>query len=166
MKNITVLAMAFLFALCSCSPKKELNTVTFDEMQPTDPYTVYISTGPCLGACPEYQMEIDHKGVLKYVGKRNVPLIGEAQNVLGESDLLQLKKQLLNLQIHSLDSAYTCNIADLPEVVLTFKIKKQRKTVYVVCEAPEKVTDFIGFIDKLRVSYMPAEVFVPLSEEQ
>jgi hypothetical protein len=90
----------------------------------------------CFGACPEYKVEVDAQGAVKYEGRNDVAVKGLQTSKVSNSDLDFLRAAIKRMQFSDLRSTYEkasdgCKEVwtDLPSIIVTIKAGTSEKKV-------------------------------------
>ena len=101
-----------------------------------------IEKGPCFGTCPQYKVEVYADGNAYYYGHQNVDKIGEYKVYLPASLLKQMKEELAQSNLATLDTAYVNKfLTDFPAIDLYFDLKQGRKHIHIFHEQPPSEID-------------------------
>jgi len=92
----------------------------------------------CFGACPEYKVEVDAQGAVKYEGKNDVAVKGLQTRKVSNSDLDFLREAIKRMHVSDLRSTYEKDSdgckevwTDLPSIIVTIKAgTSERKVSY------------------------------------
>ena len=86
--------------------------------------TISIQESSCKGNCPVYSMIFSSEGKAFYKGKLNVVKEGELTYHFSKDEVSELFKMISIIEFDELNDKYDSGIADLPEIVITYKEKQ------------------------------------------
>lgn len=105
--------------------------------------------GPCLGRCPEYQVEVLASGVVRWRGVRNVALVGEARGQLSPEQLEALDRLFADAGFAGFAARYeNLDTTDLPLVIVAHRGKLVRHA-HGDSGAPPELTKLEDAVDAL-----------------
>ena len=79
------------------------------KLKPQNKYqfkSIDISSSPCHGACPIFQLSIDSNGILNFQGEKNVDSIGDFEGRISEKSLKWLQTQVDKVDWENLEEEY------------------------------------------------------------
>jgi len=105
----------------------------------------------CRGYCPDYSLETDAQGNVKYEGNRSVDLMGKYQKNISTATVAQIWEAVQAANFFELEDEYGTEVADLPEVHTTVIANGVKKRIRNVRNGPpelkameEKIESLIG----------------------
>ncbi len=115
-------------------------------------FTFEVSTTPCFGTCPVYDLTIKESGLAVYNGKNFPKTNGEVFKNLPDAEMDSLREVLAASNFFELDSVYDePTVTDLPSTTMTLTINESSsKTVMGRYETPEEFDRVKAFIERLR----------------
>jgi hypothetical protein len=91
------------------------------------PVLAALYRGPCLGRCPEYQVEVSADGTVRFRGERNVAQPGESFGKLSAEQLVALDRLFTDARFTDFAGRYEhLDTTDLPLVIVAWKGKVVR----------------------------------------
>lgn len=114
-------------------------------------FTLEVSTTPCFGSCPVYDLTIKESGLAVYNGK-HFPETGEIFKPLPMREVDSLRKVFAGNNFFELDSVYdNPNVTDLPSMKIHLSLGNgAEKTVLSRYEQPQNLKNITAFIERLR----------------
>ena len=132
MPRVLAILVIILFSACRSTEKAALSSNLLFS----------IEKGPCFGTCPQYKVEVYADGNAYYYGHQNVDKIGEYKVYLPASLLKQMKEELAQSNLATLDTAYVNKyLTDFPAIDLYFDLKQGRKHIHIFHEQPPSEID-------------------------
>lgn len=83
----------------------------------------------CFGGCPDYRVEMDGDGTVRYFGQRFVRVHGEQKAAVSQANILSLVETADRLHFYSLEDQAFEGCFDSPWVVVSLSIDGREKTV-------------------------------------
>lgn len=78
--------------------------------------------GPCLGKCPEYQVEVYPSGEVRFRGIRNVAVVGEARAQLDPAQLAKVSELFEAAHFDGFAGRYeNIDTTDMPLVIIAYR---------------------------------------------
>jgi hypothetical protein len=116
---------------------------------PATPPLASLYRGPCLGRCPEYQVDVYADGAVRFRGLRHVATMGEARGQLDEAQLATLTARFEAAQFQSFAGRYEhLDTSDLPLVIIAFQGRMVRHA-HGDLGAPPELTQLEDDFDRL-----------------
>ncbi len=134
-----LLSLLLLFSLIACKSSKS----TVEEFDPavytfkSEEEVISMKKGGCYGTCPIYDVIVYSDRSVKYRGKKFVDKNGIYAKVLSKENYKNLVSSFDEANFHEFQDFYESNIADLPEITLSYTKKKVKKTIKGKRERPE-----------------------------
>ncbi|MCZ2355901.1 MAG: DUF6438 domain-containing protein [Bacteroidia bacterium] len=151
---ILVGILSFLFACQS-------NRLSKKTRVPAD-FIFQVEHSGCYGTCPIYQMRLNAKREVRWVGKRFTENIGTWQKIMPEDQFAVLLKYIKEATLESYKDSYDDpNISDIPATTLTFTQNEKTKTIVCRYKVP---TTLVQFIDSAE-AIIGKQNFVKVSDE-
>ncbi len=115
-------------------------------------FTFKVSTTPCFGECPVYDLTIKESGLAVYNGKNFPDTKGEIFKSLPDEEMDSLRMVLANSGFFEMDSVYDePSVTDLPGTTLTLTLgNSSTKTVMGRYETPDSFDRIKAFVERLR----------------
>ncbi|MGB0177466.1 MAG: DUF6438 domain-containing protein [Owenweeksia sp.] len=115
-------------------------------------FTFEVSTSPCFGSCPVYDMSIKESGLAVFNGKKFPDTKGDIFKSLPDEEMDSLRSVLAGSGLFEMDSVYDDpNITDLPGTTLTLTLGNgSSKTVRGRYNTPESFDEIKAFVERLR----------------
>lgn len=144
MKTIHLLSAMALLAGCATGKMKNADNIE----------KVELSTSPCFGACPVFDMEIEGNGNAEYDAKRFNPVQGKYKAVIRKEQMDSLFGLIGKAKLMSLPNEYTQQITDMPTYRLSvqFRDGKSKSISDYGPMGPESLKEVYKFIFSLRDS--------------
>lgn len=95
-----------------------------------------ISSSPCYGSCPVFQLEIDSIGSVKFQGGIFTDRKGNYRGKLGEDDLDLVQSQVDKIHWEKVEKTYWSGVSDSQYFNVEME-DKSRKTYFVTTNSPE-----------------------------
>ena len=165
MSRFLFLPLFFALTLFSCKNNKEVSANSDIEKTPKDiakesdvlpedsklNHFLKVTTSPCFGQCPVYELTISENGGVHFNGKRFTQVEGTHTSTLNPSQLSELKKNVAALNVDTLSSTYdNPDVTDLPSTNYVFMTSTgEYKSVMARYDVPESLKSFQKYIDKL-----------------
>ena len=144
MKYLLNILPILLLMACNASKKaQDTKPVTADSAT-LQSAVIKMSTGPCFGRCPVYDLTIEGSGNATLVAKKFMDYEGTFQRELDSEVVVDLVNAFLDANFWGFEDKYTGNITDLPTTWLTFSYEGQTKEVEAYYNVPEELTALIG----------------------
>lgn len=159
----TYILCALLLLATSCRPA---GTQSYETRIPDDLQITMIRTGcfAAANACPTYEVAIDARGHVKYLGKDVVELVGPAEGKTTENQLRRLVGELQRVRFFEKNDSYDAgdpeclrSASDQPSATLTIRMDGREKSVrhYLGCfgedskRAPRDLIELQLLIDEV-----------------
>ena len=120
-------------------------------------FTFEISTTPCFGTCPVYDLTIKESGLAVYNGKKFPETKGELFKNLPDQEMDSLRDILAGSNFFKMDSVYNDpSVTDLPSTTMTLTLGSgTSKTVMGRIGTPENFDAIKAFVERLRQRNFP-----------
>lgn len=142
----TIHLFSAMALLAGCATGKMKNTGNIEK--------VALSTTPCFGTCPVFDMEIEGNGHARYEAKRFNPVQGKYTGVIRKEQMDSLIVLIDKAKLLSLPDEYTQQVTDMPtyRLFVHFKDGKSKWISDYGPMGPEALKDVYKFIFSLRDS--------------
>jgi hypothetical protein len=114
-----------------------------------------VDTYHCDGGCPDYELQINGDGTVRFEGKRNTRLIGVRQYKIGEGRVRELVDEAYRIGFFSMKDQYTSREIGngLVETIdhsigytLLVDTERDHKAVYSFYGSPERLVTFLNHV--------------------
>jgi len=112
--------------------------------------TISIETPACEGNCPVYSMVFSSEGKAIYKGKLNVIKEGDIIHQFSKVEMAELFQKISIIDFGKLNDKYESGIADLPEILITYK--EQQIIIKDLRTAPKTLKDLVIKLQELARS--------------
>lgn len=152
-RSLPLLA-AFLFAACAtpaATPvdSRDGTTSATAAVTPAKQPLASLYRGPCLGRCPEYQVDVYADGAVRFRGLGNVATMGEATGHLDEAQLAALTARFEAANFRGFAGRYeNIDTSDLPLVIIAYQGRMVRHA-HGDSGAPSELTKLEDDVDTL-----------------
>lgn len=131
MKRSVLTAALLSFAACATAPEPRPDVVetgvstgasSAGTTTPAEAPLAALFRGPCLGRCPEYQVEVYASGEVRFRGVRNVAVVGEARAQLDAAQLAKVSELFEAAHFAGFAGRYeNIDTTDMPLVIIAYK---------------------------------------------
>jgi len=135
----TYTSLFVLLVLVSCKTTKDATkTVDLNNVSTSKDAIVFsLMKGACFGTCPVYTLKIYNNRYVEYIGKENTERLGTYGKMLDKSSYKSLVGAFDEADFYSFQNVYESNIADLPQIIISYTKDGMTKTVAGKRERPE-----------------------------
>ena len=122
---------------------------------------IIVERTACYGTCPQYIISIYDHGKITYHGKRFVDRIGFFVSSISSNIIDDIKILIDQSDFFSLDSMYLAPMTDVPSVITTISLNKQKHTIVDEFKAPLKLKKIYYLVDSIAnsvVDWEPAKL--------
>jgi ankyrin repeat protein len=130
--------------------------VPFPKIKDWNTLKITLQRTGCLGACPDYRVEVHGNGTVLYNGGAHVTFTGKHSGMVSVDNVLELVKWFEQADYFSLRDEYTASVTDCPAFTTSIEFDGKRKQVldYVGLEMgmPVAVEQLEDKIDELSGS--------------
>jgi hypothetical protein len=150
---IRLLLSSLVVVGCASTPSAGESTSETSALASADagsvPVIAALYRGPCLGRCPEYQVEVSADGTVRFRGERNVAQPGESFGRVTAAQLEALDRLFTDAHFTAFAGRYEhLDTTDLPLVVIAWKGKVVRHA-HGDSGAPPELTKLEDDLDAL-----------------
>ena len=103
----------------------------------------------CYGTCPNYKITIYDNGKTLYEGFNFVDKIGLFQTYISKNDIINIIKNINEINYFDLDDIYNTPVTDIPSVILTVSIDKKSHKVIDRFSGPQSLKKIHKLIDEI-----------------
>ena len=131
---------------------------------PSTALAVRLERQPCYGRCPEYTVEVFFDGRVRYVGNKNVQVLGEQSANIAVADVSALLKLFADAGFATADSAYVegsprCGryFTDGPHAVIGAHLGNTFKSVHIdagCSERPQYFSTLAAQVDSVTRAHL------------
>lgn len=141
MKMRTLLSLFVLLVFVSCKTTKNASEeLDLSKISLSDDAQVFLlKKGACFGTCPVYTMNIYNNRYVKFVGKENTKRLGTYAKMLEKAEYKALVAAFDKANFYNYQNVYESNIADLPQIIISYAKDGMTKTVAGKRERPEEL---------------------------
>ena len=118
----------------------------------TVPSTIELKRLGCYGTCPIYTFTLNSEGEAKFEGERFTEKLGSWEKQFDETELRPLWDLVSEKDWSLYDDEYPSNVSDLPATVLSIKMKRKVKMIYIQGEHPKALDDISNVLIMLAES--------------
>ncbi len=126
--------------LISCQSNKQMKSADSRPSSSEKTLVISMKKTMCYGKCPIYEMEIYNDYTVKFIGEKNVDMIGEHIATVSETTFNSLVKKFRDVNFFSFESEYKAAVSDLPATYIFFADGTESK----------KIMDYYGAPDSLK----------------
>ncbi|MGE3249785.1 MAG: DUF6438 domain-containing protein [Hyphomonadaceae bacterium] len=139
------IAAAFLAFACAPGPAPAPPPAAAD-------FTITLERQRCFGACPDYVVEIDEQGVVRYTGRAFVEAVGPRGRQVSPAEARALYDRFIASDFFALNPEYAAQVTDMPTYILTLRdgSRTHRVRDYAgrMMGMPEIVTELENAVDR------------------
>jgi hypothetical protein len=120
-KSVLIIILLFI-SLCNLNARHKKQAVTNSEI-----LSIYMRHTACFGRCPDYSIEIDNNGKIKYTGIHFVKDSGEYEESVSVALVQGLFDKFTKFRVDTCKAVYENRVVDLPGIIykITYKDKTQ-----------------------------------------
>ncbi len=129
MKKIILTIIAVFITLCSISAKHKKIKICKHGVVVSNIQSIYMHRTACFGKCPDYIIEINNNGNVKYSGVRFVKDTGVYEKHFKLASIKALFDQFSQARLDTCKDEYENRIPDLPGLIYKITYKDKVKNI-------------------------------------